>query len=753
MVTNSDLLNIEKQPEEGAGRRSTVIVVDHCIDSASLQRALGSRADVYSSGVRLAAELLELNTPENQWVVVADTALDRCTVTGRPLISEWDKSFAGLLVVAVEITAAAQTNFFGYGIRDIVIGDTEDKERTALRVGLLISSYIATLQQRRAADRKTLLYQSAFDNSGDGLWVLDEQHKFVLVNEVFSRRRGVTPNELIGKSSEIIGDKRVQEWQRWLFEKIDQGDTGPHTLSRSDSMGNRLDIEVSCTRLDIEGERYWAGVVREVTDRNRAHEQLASQLSGVKELLAISTAQSETLGHQVEKFLRFGLEWFDADDGVVMIVDGDDLEIKYAAGEHSDLMLGLSAPKRTSQGFEFVDRAAASAVENVSASGIDRSRKAIPEGVESFIGAPIIVDGLEFGALVFSSNAPRQEKYSEGQLLVAELAAEWLAHEFYSERIEQSAINNEQQLRMITDAAHEGIYAVDRDGEITFVNPAAQQMLGYSQEELLGGNSHSLFHHSYADGTEYPYEDCQVRQSALNGGAISIGDEVFWRKDGSSFSVEYSVALLGDNAGAVILFRDVTQQTETLAKLRKTQKDLISANQQLADLATRDPLTRIANRRAFDQALAEEIGRASRYQNQSLLSLVMVDVDYFKAYNDHYGHLLGDNCLVKVAQLLKKVARRPADLVARYGGEEFVLLLPQVAVEDAINIAESARKAVAKANIEHSKSTISNFLTISCGVATMKIEELQALGHSELVRRGDEALYRAKAAGRNRVEH
>ncbi len=751
MATNINFLNSGGKPKNDKRKHPSVIVVDHCVDSASLQRALGNRADVFSSGVRLAAELVDLHKAENQWVVVEEKAFDRCVVAGNPLIIEWEQSFAAVLIVASEMSAAVQTHFFGYGIRDIVIGDSDDKERTALRVGLIIASYIELLQQRREAHRKSLLYQAAFDHSGDGLWVVDKQRRFVLANRVFSERRGSGVDELLGKSIGTVGDKKVQEWQRQFVEKASLGDIGPHVLSRADQAGNRLDVEVSVTPLAIEGEHYLAGVVREVTDRNVAYEQLTAQLDALKKLLAISNAQSDTLDNQVEKFLRFGLDWFQAQDGVLMVVDGENIKVKHAVGKHRELLLGFSAPKMTSQGSELIYYASASAVENVSASGIDRGREAIPEGVESFIGAPIIVDGESFGVVVFSSDIARQQKYTEAQLLVAELAAEWLAHEFYSKKMEQAAIESERQLRMITDAAQEGIYAVDLDGQITFVNPAAEEMLGFSTAELIGANAHMLIHHSYADGTEYPQADCQLRRAVLEGGALTIGDEVYWRKDGSSFPVEYSVAGMDHDAGAVVLFRDVTQLKKTLETLRATQQELLRANKQLADLATRDPLTQIANRRAFDQTLAEEISRARRYQKRQLISLVMIDVDYFKAYNDHYGHLQGDNCLRKVAQVLKSVARRPADLVARYGGEEFVLLLPQVAEQDAVRIAETARQAVMNENIEHIKSKVDDSVTISCGVATMDVDALHALGHSELVRLGDQALYEAKASGRNRV--
>jgi diguanylate cyclase (GGDEF)-like protein len=168
----------------------------------------------------------------------------------------------------------------------------------------------------------------------------------------------------------------------------------------------------------------------------------------------------------------------------------------------------------------------------------------------------------------------------------------------------------------------------------------------------------------------------------------------------------------------------------------------------LKELSALDGLTGIANRRHFDQCLDNEWSRSRR--TQTPVSLIMADIDFFKAYNDQYGHLVGDACLKRVAGTLNAVCRRPADLAARYGGEEFVILLPETDADGAISVAESLQESIKKQNILHAYSAVAHRVTLSIGVATTIPGDSQ-MG-LDLVRAADESLYAAKQKGRNRIE-
>jgi diguanylate cyclase (GGDEF)-like protein len=193
---------------------------------------------------------------------------------------------------------------------------------------------------------------------------------------------------------------------------------------------------------------------------------------------------------------------------------------------------------------------------------------------------------------------------------------------------------------------------------------------------------------------------------------------------------------------------DVTELIEREQALRRVNEELDAANRRLAELSETDALTGIANRRLFDRRLAEEWLRALRHGLP--LALLMVDVDFFKRYNDRHGHTAGDACLQRVAALLAGCARRADELLARYGGEEFVLLLPHCAPDDACVQAERCREVVDAAAIPHDDSPLGRAVTLSIGVATIPLGADEA-DPQHLVRLADAALYRAKREGRNRV--
>jgi diguanylate cyclase (GGDEF)-like protein len=181
--------------------------------------------------------------------------------------------------------------------------------------------------------------------------------------------------------------------------------------------------------------------------------------------------------------------------------------------------------------------------------------------------------------------------------------------------------------------------------------------------------------------------------------------------------------------------------------LRTTVEQLQQANQELQRLSALDPLTHVANRRRFDDYLQRSWNRA--VQKSEPLALVLFDIDYFKRYNDTYGHPKGDACLYLVAQVLKRASPRAQDLACRYGGEEFALILPDTNLQGAKTIAEQGLARVQALKIEHRQSAVSSHVTLSGGVVSVvptPTEQLQ-----RFMTLCDRALYRAKAQGRNRI--
>ncbi len=184
-------------------------------------------------------------------------------------------------------------------------------------------------------------------------------------------------------------------------------------------------------------------------------------------------------------------------------------------------------------------------------------------------------------------------------------------------------------------------------------------------------------------------------------------------------------------------------------KIEQQARELRNANDQLQRLALVDGLTQVSNRRFFDERLQQEWRRLAR--SGEALSIILCDVDFFKKYNDTYGHLAGDACLQQVAKAIQLAVKRPADVVARYGGEEFVVILPETGAAGALHVADQILRQVSSLKIPHGSSEISEYVTVSVGVATtLPTPEVEP---SELVKKADESLYNAKQNGRNRVVH
>ncbi|MEN3786494.1 GGDEF domain-containing protein [Aeromonas veronii] len=218
---------------------------------------------------------------------------------------------------------------------------------------------------------------------------------------------------------------------------------------------------------------------------------------------------------------------------------------------------------------------------------------------------------------------------------------------------------------------------------------------------------------------------------------LGIWNELYLRVD---FPQLY---MLGLGCGLVVLEvgRRMLHRWFELAIMREHEN--LTLLRQLDQLAKQDPLTGVANRRHFNI----ELDRALAHSQESgaPLSLILIDVDYFKRFNDHYGHQVGDMCLKEVAQALNRAVRTPSDLVARYGGEEFVLLLPNTDRQAAASVAQRLQDGLASLQLEHLASDVAPWVTVSQGIASTVSGE----GASQLLERADQALYRAKESGRN----
>ena len=285
--------------------------------------------------------------------------------------------------------------------------------------------------------------------------------------------------------------------------------------------------------------------------------------------------------------------------------------------------------------------------------------------------------------------------------------------------------SNESRLRKLIENAPDAFFVYNDKGQFLDVNRVACEQLGYDREELLAS---SIF--DIGDQEEAP-EQVQLVWPSLETGEGCTIRSVHVRKDGSKFPVEINITGLIDKGSRQMfaLARDITETEKLKAHLSK--------------LAMTDELTGLYNRRAFMLTLDKELATASRYSRD--LSLLVVDIDYFKKINDQYGHPVGDVVLKHFAQVALKTIRSQ-DTLGRVGGEEFAVILPETNIVDAVTLAERFRSAMEYTSVSNNLGTIK--FTVSVGIACF---DQQRSNSRSIVKNADAALYAAKGAGRNRV--
>jgi diguanylate cyclase (GGDEF)-like protein/PAS domain S-box-containing protein len=309
-------------------------------------------------------------------------------------------------------------------------------------------------------------------------------------------------------------------------------------------------------------------------------------------------------------------------------------------------------------------------------------------------------------------------------------------HEMRLHAAQREAAENEAIYRLLLDHSPEMIILSPFDESRRYVSSAVTRITGFTPAEYLALKPLNTFHP----------EDRPIGLGILEG--LNKGDlhhivrYRMLRKGGGYIWVEATVTGYADpdtrqTKGYIATVRDIQEEVVREAFLTRE-------NRVLSEVAARDDLTGIANRRAFNRAIASEGSRHTRSSRD--LSLLMIDVDFFKAYNDHYGHLAGDACLKTIAAAIRQAVRRDADLAARYGGEEFAVLMPSTELAGAALVATNVLEAVRALQIPHAQSP-HGVVTVSIGVATWPAGE--QFDPDRLIEQADQALYGAKDRGRN----
>ncbi|MEK6743447.1 MAG: PAS domain S-box protein [Nitrospirota bacterium] len=324
---------------------------------------------------------------------------------------------------------------------------------------------------------------------------------------------------------------------------------------------------------------------------------------------------------------------------------------------------------------------------------------------------------------------------------------------------EEKLRSSEERFRGIFDQATVGVIATDLRGRLLTVNPAFTAISGYKDEMVFGREYASLTHPDDREREATLFGALQ----ALERDSYSI-EKRYVHAGGGTVWISESLAILrgsdGQPQGFTVVVEDITARRQAEDSLRalnaelehrvaERTSDLKEANVKLEKLATEDGLTGLPNRRHLDQTIDRELSRGLR--TADMLSFLMCDVDFFKRYNDRYGHAEGDACLKRVGAALRASFKRASDLPARYGGEEFSVIIPNTPPEHVLLLAEALRERLEKEAIPHEKSDVAPVVTISIGVVSAPITRDR--DRAWYIKHADEALYRSKAEGRNRVTH
>jgi two-component system CheB/CheR fusion protein len=297
---------------------------------------------------------------------------------------------------------------------------------------------------------------------------------------------------------------------------------------------------------------------------------------------------------------------------------------------------------------------------------------------------------------------------------------------------ENALQRSKDRIELLLQSTGEAIYGVNGNGNCIFANTKFLAQLGYALEEILGRNPHQLMHHTRADGTSYPYEECFVYRCLTEGASFSSEDEIAWRKDGTSFPATYTAQPIIEDrriTGAVVVLRDISEAH--------------ALSRRLVHMARHDALTGLVNRREFEDRLVRVLETAKNDASEH--ALCYLDLDQFKVINDTCGHLAGDRLLRQLAGHLQGHIRQ-RDTLARLGGDEFGVLLERCELDRAEAIANALRDAVAAFRFLWEDKT--HTIGVSIGVVAITSSSGTAL---DVLKAADSACYAAKEAGRNRV--
>ncbi|MEG5174912.1 diguanylate cyclase domain-containing protein [Microcoleus sp. B3-D7] len=597
---------------------------------------------------------------------------------------------------------------------------------------------------------------TALANAVEGISRLDIFGRYINVNQAYANIAGYQPEEMVGMNWQKTVhpedcDRMMVAYQKMLAE-------------------GRVEVEARGIRKDgsifykqwvmlaaYDSQERSIGhhcFMKDITDRKQA--EAALQVEFQRLGIVIATQQeiairNPNLDAVMAVIAERTQDLTRADGAVIEMVEGDEMVYRAASGIAS-AYVGLRLKVGTSLSGKCIATGQIMLCEDSETDArVDRAACG-RIGLRSMVVVPLFYQDDRVGVLKVLSAKP--SAFTESDIQTLQLMAGFLASslhlasEFDAKNILLSQLQeSEERYRSVITSMTEGVVLQLANGQITACNASAERILGLTPEQMMGRTSVDLdWRIVREDGQPFPGQQHPAILTLRTGQGRSNVVMGIHKSDKTLTWISINSQPLfhlnqSQPYAVVTTFADITERkrAEEMLRHRAEQERLI---------ATTDGLTQVANRRCFDERLQSEWYRLMQGKQQ--LSLIMLDVDYFKRYNDCYGHQAGDTCLVQVAKAAAAAVKRSTDLFVRYGGEEFAAILPSTDAAGAIAVAESMRQAIRHLAIPHEQSDVSAIVTVSMGIATV----IPCLGTSpdELVAVADRALYDAKRQGRDRYK-
>jgi diguanylate cyclase (GGDEF)-like protein/PAS domain S-box-containing protein len=696
---------------QGCGRTSRAVITD-VTALKQTRRQLAESEARYRGLVEDQSELISLASPEGRLryvnhayasffgkqpeEMVGQDLFDLVPPDGRPaLVDHLRRVCAARHSVAVEnqvVMANGEKRWLAWTNRAVTDGDG--------RV-TAIHSVGRDIEERVRAERLLRESETRFrflaENSSDIISLLARDGTRLYVSPACRALTGYSPEEM---QTMRTGDSTHPDDVERVLQVL-ANDTGQSTVTyrmgRKD--GSYVWVETSCKPVEIDGRNdVRLAIVRDIDERVRAEQRLQESESRYR-FLAENSAD-------------------------LIILVGQDGKRVYVSPA-CEKMLGftpeemLAVNTRDAIHPEDVERV----LTNIPSDEAMRANPAISYRMRRKDGSYVWVE---------TTGRPVDIQGNQWLVVVRDIEQRRLA--------EQRLKDSEARYRLLADNSSDMVFQLDHELVRRYVSPACREVLGYEPEEMIGIKPVSMAHPQDAARLALVFETLMKghadRQSIINRIRHRNGNWIWAEAQFRALKDPET----GATTGIIGALRDIS--------VRKAVEDeLAEANRRLKTLAGQDGLTGLANRRAFDEALAKEHRRSKR--EKKALSLVMIDVDRFKVFNDRYGHPAGDDCLRRVAAAIVETALRPGDVSARYGGEEFAVLLPDTDEAGAAVIAERILQAVRGLKIRH-EGNANGLVTISAGVASLASAEFDGKP-ATLIQNADRALYGAKDSGRNAV--